>query len=70
MEPKKDFIINFMVYSNGEDMFLDSVDASGKENEHQYAMQLLEVKIRQLVNIGLYRLSLECKHLQKCVSRA
>lgn len=46
--PTKMSIINFMVYSAGEVLFLDLVNASKKEKNYQYIMEIIEQKIKEI----------------------
>lgn len=46
--PTKMFIINFMEYSEGEIVFLNSVDVSIKEKNYRYIMEVMEEKNKEI----------------------
>lgn len=46
--PTRLSIINFMVYSKGNTIFLKSVDSSGEKKEHEYIYKLLKGVIREV----------------------
>ena len=46
--PTRLSILNFMVYSKGNTIFLKSVDSSGEKKEHEYIYKLLKGVIREV----------------------